>query len=541
MSDFLNDFLDSGKAKNVKKGSKTTINNDKWDRADYNKVLNEMKDLSAAETKLHNFVDTGDSAMADTFYALMKAQPQLRDPNEIRPSYLVNRTVMDEAMKLNEYEELRIYSTGDAISSGLACVDMEPELEILFDKLKDEVEQAKKIEQMLMEMEQLEEDQRSAEEMVQQALEQGNEDEAQNFQEQAARIAEQMERLRQQIDKGGQELQEALDGKRAEIMQQMREAMKKGLEKAHNTDEISKTWGLEPGALQKLPAQRRIELAKRLDNEKYRRLAQVIGPMTRLAMAEQTRKVIHAQEEIHDITLGNNLSQLLFHEYMYLMDDDLQWDVFMRYLNERLMEYELKGVEKIAKGGIIWCEDGSGSMSGDPEIWAKAAGLALMHIARSQKRDFYAIHFGGPGEIKTFDFDLAGNVTTQYGNKIEHFDRIDGVIDFAECFFAGGTDFMTPLSKALDILRNQHAKFGAVKGDIVFCTDGMCGVNEDWLKEFKAEQERLGFKVYGIVIGGSPNSEPLKTICDNRVWTVKDLIQPGKNPGDDIRDIFRNV
>lgn len=32
-------------------------------------------------------------------------------------------------------------------------------------------------------------------------------------------------------------------------------------------------------------------------------------------------------------------------------------------------------------------------------------------------------------------------------------------------------------------------KDGAVKADIVFCTDGECGVSEQWMKEFKDEQE----------------------------------------------------
>jgi uncharacterized protein with von Willebrand factor type A (vWA) domain len=61
----------------------------------------------------------------------------------------------------------------------------------------------------------------------------------------------------------------------------------------------------------------------------------------------------------------------------------------------------------------------------------------------------------------------------------------------------------------------------------MFITDGLCSVDSTWLKEFKEEQARLEFKVFGFLIGGfGKDAEPLKTICDGRVWTVKDLLDP---------------
>ena len=88
--------------------------------------------------------------------------------------------------------------------------------------------------------------------------------------------------------------------------------------------------------------------------------------------------------------------------------------------------------------------DNSGSMSGEPEVWAKAVGLATAAIAREQKRSFYGIHFGSAYEMETFDFRDWDKVT------------VDQIIDYAEFFFGGGTDFMAPLSHALKLLQDEE-------------------------------------------------------------------------------------
>lgn len=547
---FLGEFFgnDPYKVKKTTPQSKHVIKNDKWDREDYAAILDEMKELSVAEDKLTSAVDTGASAMADTFFSLIKANPKLKDTKDIRPSFMVNYAVMDEATKLKEYEELRIHSTNDIVASGLSCIAMEPELEILFDKLEEEQKLAKQLEQQAQAMEGMSGELESAEEMLANAQAEGDSGQAKNYQDQIEKIKEQMDQLREQMQQKAQELDEKLQGKIPQMKEASKEAMKAAKEKAEELDGLSSTWGLDPGTLSKLPAQRRIELASKFNNEKFRRIAELLGPMQRMAIAEQMRKVNYARDEIYDVELGNDLSNVLPTEMLYMNDDVADVLFFEKYTEQTLMQYKLRGSERVAKGGIIWCEDGSGSMHGEPEVWAKAVGLSLYQIAKMQKREFFGIHFGSVGETMTFDFhtdtgdgvdiELYGKPYKADGDAVGHHETLDGVIKFAETFFGGGTDFMTPLSQALDKLRDQHERFGGVKGDIVFCTDGICGVSEDWLKEFKAEQERLGFRVWGILLGYSParDTEPLKTICDGRVFLLSDLLS-----GDGMRGVFRDV
>lgn len=523
-NDFLKDFLGGESTPRVDKTSKNTVRHDKWDREDYNRLLAEMQELGASEDRLTDFVDTGASMMADTYFSLVKSVPALRPDGEIRPSYLINRAVMGEAMDLKEHEELRLYSVNDEVAAGLACVTMEPELEEIYDKLKQEQKLAKELEEQLQQMAGLQSESADVNEMIESALSDGDEPTAEDFQQQQARIQEAMQQLQQQINENVSDLQERLKNASPFIKQQMKDAIQKATEQAEDMEAMTNTWGLDPGSFNRLPARERIELAQRMNNEKFRRIARLFGPMSRMAFAEQKRKTQHSRDEVYDVELGADLANVLITELMALDDETLEYDFFRRYVEHGLLQYKLQGTERIAKGGIIFNEDGSGSMGGDREIWAKAVGLCLLHISKSQNRSFYGIHFGGPGMIQEFDFRDSRNV------------KLEDVISFAELFFNGGTDFVTPLSRSLDLLVEEYNKQGCVKGDIVFCTDGMCGVPEEWLRKFKDEQARLGFRVWGIVIGGSPDSEPLKTICDNRVFTIKDLID-----GNEIRDMFREI
>lgn len=523
--DFLRNFL-GGKNVDPDKLSKHVIKHDKWDQEDYASLLEEMKELAAAEDRLTDVVDTGGSAFADTFFGLVKARVDLEDSKGVRPSHLINRFVMGEATELKEFDEMRTYTVGDPIGAALGTVAMEPELEVLFDKLKEQQKLADQLQQQMQQMSQLQQEQHDLEQMMQQATEAGEPEEgqAQNFQEQQALIQQAMEQLQQQIDAGVSDLAEQLGMQSGMVQAMMKAALKGAIKDAEEMEASAQAWGLEPGVLQRMDAKERIEMAKRLNTDKFKRIAQIFGPMHRMAFAEQQRKTIHSRDEVFNIEIGNDLGRILPMELMKITHPILKKEFYRKFYEGELLQYELRGSEKLAKGGIVFCEDGSGSMHGEPEIWAKAVGLSLLQIAKAQNRSFYGIHFGSPGQIQQFDFRDPKKIT------------LEGVIDFAEIFFNGGTDFMTPLSRALDLMREEHSAKGAVKGDIVFCTDGMCGVNETWLEEFKDEQQRIGFRVYGVIIGGHPDSEPLKTICDGRVLTVQNLLR-----GDDIREIFRSV
>lgn len=889
--DFLHDFFDQGKRvrRSIDPTTKNTVRHDRWDREDLRAVLSEIEAMRVAQDDLEQITETAPGAIEDTFFGLMKAEPGLKEAANVRPSYMVNRTVMGAAMDLTEFEQLRLTTTGDLVAAGLAVSDMEPELEKLFDQLQDAQNQASAIQQMFDQMGEFEQEFDDVDQMIADMIAGGTaegDEQLEDHQAQQDRIREAMDQLENDINEAKSQLEGSLRDAAPQIQEHMKNALDEAQESADAMDNMSAAWGLEAGAVQRLPAKKRIELAQRMKaQDKFKRLARLIGPMQRLALSEQARRTTYAREEVYDVELGDDLLHLLGQEYALLDDDIAELDFIRRYNEKLLQQYKLRGVEKVARGdiffcadtqteiltdegwrfydelsgdehvytlnhetgegewnrlervniyeskardmvsiegqrisslttqdhrwpvvssrdhgerfwrtsetlttemsipacapcintpvektysdalvevvawtwtegtiasncvyiyqshkvnpgycddirdsltrlygevstvdmrtlrhenrplwvedrldngmtqfrlnalasepvlavmyedksvypafvvdltreqlelfvdmcvnadgqrknnvhilgqrvqerteafeiasillgrpvrtvespdmredrtgsqyictarlaggeyiglgtpnkenslkktvvrheGIVWCPttpngtwlarrngtvyftgncgDGSGSMGGDREIWAKAVGLALQQIAYKQQRSFTGVHFGSPNEYVTFEFDKAtGGAWVEgeggsYGNKQEYprewYERIEAVMFFAELFFNSGTDFVTPLTVCLEKLQAQYAEFGAVKGDIVFVTDGQCGVDDSWMKEFKAEQARLGFRVWGIIIDGMPQSEPLNEICDGHVWSIGDLLN-----GSDVADIFREI
>ena len=65
----------------------------------------------------------------------------------------------------------------------------------------------------------------------------------------------------------------------------------------------------------------------------------------------------------------------------------------------------------------------------------------------------------------------------------------------AETFLDGGTDFERPLDEAIQLMDP-----GFENADIVFLTDGLCELPEDYLETLRSEQVARKFTVTGILL-----------------------------------------
>lgn len=521
----------------LEKLSRYSVDNDRWDRQDFEKILKNQPEVSAARKKLADNIagELGYDEGADAYWLLRKINPQLVEDHEVRPSRLLNKRVNTEMLELPEYAQVRRWTQGDPVASALAFEKLEPEIELLYDQMEEQMKKQEQYEQALQQALAAQQDQLTAEEMLAQWLDKDEEEKDQQEGDQlegdAAAAKEKAEDAANAASDALSELEASINGMSNEIQEGLSKGMQEANEYLETMANMSQAWGSEPGELMRMPAQKRLELAKKLGNEKFKRMSQLIGPAIREAFAQQKRKVVYTPAEIVDITLGDDIPRLIPSELMKLVVPELEMLFYKDLVQKNLVQYEMNDTEKIARGGIIYIHDGSGSMYGDREIWAKAIGLAFLHVARKQKRSFYAIQFGSAGQIRTDDF--------RDTRKLDP----DKVIDFAEYFFGGGTDFQTPLKYAMDILKREHDEFRAVQSDIVFVTDGSAGVTDQFMKEFKAIQNKLDATVWGIGIGIGGNdggrdlrTEPLNTICDGKVATLKTLLN-----ATDIRDVFKGV
>lgn len=527
--DFLSNWLTSNRGRDPRKLSRNTVRSDRWDKADYEKILGEMRDLDTARARLCEIMEeTGNGMTHDAWQSFFKVEPEPEDHRKIRPDYLINSLVRDEMWKLKEFDELRDLGTvGDDVNAALAFVTMREAIETCYDKLKKEAELLNKLMEQMSQSFDFSEMQRSIEDMM--ADLDDDDPEKGTLADRLAKLAKQQAANEKAIDKTAAAAQAGID----KAMPGIRTALQKGLnqakDQADTMNSMSDSWGLEPGAWHKLPAEERIELAKRIkDRPKLQKLAKLIGRVTRLALSEQRRKIDYARSEIHNLEQGDDLARLVPDELIQMRHPVLKRNFRKNLRDKSLLQYKMRGEEKVGMGGIIFCEDGSGSMSGDREVWAKAVSIALLNVAKMQKRSFYGIHFGSPGQISIHDFSKPEDYTAEH------------IFDWAEMFCGGGTCFMTPLSVALKKLQEEHEEFGATKGDIVFCTDGQAGITDAFMEEFKAEQVRLNFQVFGVNVSGGgrdeTGTEPLHTLCDSRVVGIRNLLS-----GEEMRDVFNGL
>ena len=200
----------------------------------------------------------------------------------------------------------------------------------------------------------------------------------------------------------------------------------------------------------------------------------------------------------------------------------LHKDFQRRLLDSELLQYSLSGIDEKGKGPLVVCLDGSSSMAGDKELWSKAVALTLLEIARRQRRPFYSICFASrDAPLQTLDL----NTRDRYGVDPER------VLDLAEYFPGGGTDFEKPLDAALECLQKSRYK----KGDIVFITDGECQVSADWSVGFRQAKDKMAFTLFSILIDvGASSLETVRGLSD-RVTTITQLTAQG------AKDVFLEV
>jgi len=500
------------------------VERNRWDREIASKIEGEMREFIYASKDLEQVTDTGFEAMSDAFMSLYKVTPDIKEEEDIRPSYLINQSVMSEMLDLPDYDELHNVTMGDVVGAGLASVSMEPKLEELFLNLKDEMEQAEKLEQQMQQMEQMQSDASGlAEAMAGDGQGEGD------LEGELERLEAQMAELGEAISEGTEALQDALEGKQPLIAQGVENASDDASEAVQALAD-AQSWGSEIGSLSVVDPKIRLALAKKLSSPEFKKMSELIGKLQSLAFSSLTEEM-HRPEELYEVTLGNDLPNVVPFEFMMLDDDHMQFDFFRKYVEHSLVQYEYKGTETKSKGPLILLEDCSSSMGGDRSIYAKAIALALLKIASMQHRGFTVIQFSDSSTQRVWNFDTSGSVVHVTSDNVDAH-GLQGVITYAESAMTGGTSFYEPLTMAYEqIVAETEDPQDTGRSDIVFLTDDECSLPTEFIDTWLERSEEYNFATFGIAItdkvGGSSYGTQ-NEICQDRVVTLKDLDNPEK-------------
>lgn len=202
------------------------------------------------------------------------------------------------------------------------------------------------------------------------------------------------------------------------------------------------------------------------------------------------------KEEIAGITLGRSIEDVVPSELATCGDSDLETLFDLKFIEGRLMCFEKSGVlfEKRTKdeaqtveretvdgrGPMILCIDTSGSMSGNPEVVAKAVSLALVMRARQEKRKCYLIKFSTGIEAQNVGDGAS----------------LDAIIGFLSSSFNGGTDADRALKAGIKMMEQNDYR----KADLLVVSDFCFGGRRKKISNRIIEQKKSGNRFYAVIV-----------------------------------------
>ena len=447
------------------------IETDRYDRRTYGRVLEESARLQEAVSD-----QSVNGLTEDVWASLYKAAPTFKQNGSS-----VNRRVMQTLMNQSAWQDLRQTTQMDEYSSALGSLSLK---DTINQAIPDEVrEQAKNLQDMEQKLQQLLA-QAAAFNEASQNLEG---DAAQNAQAKADGYQQQANGLAEQLEQAENQFNQSFDANSGSIARAFRQALEQANDQAHEERHAAQTFGIDPGDGNPVNGKARLELAEHLHTNPYlAEIAKMAGRMQMIALNKRRNRTKHPPTEIVNVTIGDELANVLPSELLLLADPATEDEFIQRFAEKRLMQYDLRGYEREGQGPIIVCIDESASTQGTTEAWEKGISLSLYAIARREKRAYAVIHFGSADEIKVEKWNKAKEVTPSE------------LVNMAEHFFNGGTDFESPLREAVKVMDESDFK----KGDIVFLTDGAASVSDSFLHgEFARVKKEKAFNVISVVIG----------------------------------------
>ena len=291
---------------------------------------------------------------------------------------------------------------------------------------------------------------------------------------------------------------------RAEHSDILRRALETAYQALKEEDEILSAWGSEPGADGKVQLDQE-KLSQIRSNEMLLEIAKYMGAFKRLLRIKRKNGYAYGRGERYSIVQGNNLSELLSGEFSLLAHPSLVPLFIRKYMNQTLLQHQKRERSAKGHGDMIICIDESSSTRGEKAAWAKAMALSLLEHASIQKNGAAIIHFSSSNNV----------CTNAFPKGVKH--SWDDIVECAEHFWGGGTDFESPLREAVSLLQNQVLQ----KPDIIFITDGICRISDEFQKWLWQQKQIFRFSIVGVLLdkGGTSLEFSLQKFCDGTYRT----------------------
>jgi uncharacterized protein with von Willebrand factor type A (vWA) domain len=482
--------------------SQSVVIHDEFDAASYRETLKLSTRLSGTLKAMKERLPLATELVESLYYSFYRPSPSLVEESALSLSGRIIRQMVGEIMSTTEWESVRqAGSVGDQLYSGIATASVAKSvLDALDQRLLKLLQELREAE---AEAARLFANAEALDELAGQA--QG--DRAQGLYQQAREARTQAQKYEEDVEGMARELSQAEE----EIEDGARQAGRFGLEAAEEditqTEAAIKmlTGGYGGGGnagKAALSLKDRLSLAGEVSKStRLKEIAELCGRLHRIALACQKSKIKHPPDEIVGVRIGDDLFKTLPAELAQLSDPALAPWFYKKFAEGQLLQLDMIGSEKQGRGPVIVALDSSGSM-GQPlgqhakEPWSKAVMLALLAIARLQKRDFAVIHFSNP-EIEVYEYPK-GEADP------------DALMKCTDMFIGGGTNYEPWMHTALNMVEKSRWD----KADVICISDGDVKITAQLQAEWNRRRAAKGMRCYSVLLGDESGAAQLGRVSD---------------------------
>jgi uncharacterized protein with von Willebrand factor type A (vWA) domain len=498
---------------------------DGFDREVFGQALLREPALRGVLERAGRLLPHAEPLLCDLFAALYKLNVVVLPEAEVATAALINRRMAAAVVESSTLAKLRVRTQLDELRAGEALVVLADQvLTTMTRDMRVTAEELMGVASAAHDEETLAERERTLEHLRELPPEAFDDRARQRLERE---LEGEIAAIRQKLDANRQKQSELAASLTREIERELSWKIARLPDQMDEIDDHLQGLGIGRGGDGKVAAHKRMELGRRLlQSKKLQLLARLVGAFREVAFEARRRRLSRAPQELHQIQRGAELGRLLPSELLGLSRrrPALHLDFLRRLVEADLLEYQLQGAAE--RGPMVICLDGSGSMSGSKELWAKAVALTLMEIARRQKRRALALIFSSGHDL--FEVELLGS-RAKGGGRPEVLD--EEVLRFAEHFPGGGTSFEEPLRRALEAVATRTYR----RGDIVFITDGEAQVTDGLVREVERGRQKHRFRIRGVLVDVQHSrGDTLERFCDD-VRKVTDLT------ADSLADLFASV
>jgi uncharacterized protein with von Willebrand factor type A (vWA) domain len=515
-SEFVADMTDSRSVAGAITDGSQAIAHDGFDVETFVQAADDYARLARTVDETADMIRTGPALLRDLFWSFHKRAPRIAPVAPLSPAHEINREIIEQIFSTTEWREMRESGTvGDSLSSAMATIGCAASAIAALDK--ETIKYLDQLHELAGEVEQLFARAEALDELA--ALSPDGE-RSEQLRKKSAQTRADAVKKEKKAERLNRKLQESTEDRGQHLRRAVRRGLAEAMADVERANDAIKAFGggydtgfgtENGGGGRSLTTKEKLVIAQQVGRSpKLQQIAAVCGRLTRIALQQQKARVKHPPDEITSITTGCEIERLLPSEIAFLADADLEDLFYLKFAENSLTQYDLIGHEPEGQGPIIIAIDESGSMTTDyggmtGEVWSKAVMLALLSIARLQRRDLAVIHFSGPGDLRLDQFPKG---------EARHAE----VIACASFFFNGGTVFEPWMEKALELVDGSQFE----KADVICVSDGISDVSPEAKAEWARRRAERGMRVYGILIGSNQCETLLDEISD-AVFRLDDL------------------